>query len=217
MVETEQGNDVYVLTLWECFGERSICGVYTSKLKLIDGYQRIMEGNVRCSPFSVEPREPAIYRFHTNEFIGEAPEWNDGKLYIDDQKHEISIRELKEKVDIIKADSKNRALMRELNRAEQESHHVHYFLMSGYDEFHDDDDWLGIYHDWRLARDAYYKAAGQLEEEHQRWHDEFTIKHEKIMIHIFDETTGKWDYNVDPNLIFPPANAKGCDTDEPQF
>ena len=98
-METEQEKEVYVLGLWECFGEMSICGVYTSKLKLIEGYQRIMDGNVRCSPFSDYPREPVIYRFQANEFIGELPEWNDGKLYMDETKYEISIQEVREEAD----------------------------------------------------------------------------------------------------------------------
>lgn len=125
--------------------------------------------------------------------------------------------------EIIKVDPKNKALIREVNRAEQEliaflydepdalsekeiftywnnymwayvaeleSQHVHYFIMRGYEEVHDDE-WIGIYHAWHLARDAYNKAAEQLKEEHQ-----------KIMVHIFDETTGKWNYDVDPKLIF---------------
>lgn len=92
----EQGKEIYVLGLWHCFGEWSICGVYTSKQKLMEGYQRLMEGNVRCSPFSDVPRKPVIYRFPVDKFVGETPEWNDGKLYIDDLKYEICIEELKE-------------------------------------------------------------------------------------------------------------------------
>lgn len=94
VMEAEQEREVYVLGLWECFGERSICGVYTNKLKLLEGYQKIMDGNVRCHPFSDSPREVFIYKFHENEFIGELPEWNDGKLFIDDTEHEISIQEV---------------------------------------------------------------------------------------------------------------------------
>lgn len=97
-VETEQEKEIYVFGLWECFGEWSICGVYTSKLKLIEDYRRIMTGNVRCHPFSDDPREPVIYRFHANEFIGEMPEWNDNKLFMEET--EISIQEVQEKVEI---------------------------------------------------------------------------------------------------------------------
>lgn len=148
---------------------------------------------------------------------------------------------IKHMFDIIKADPKNRALMREVDRAEQEltaflydepgalpeeeifaywnnylwaytaeleSHPIHYFIVRGYDEFHDGDEWIGIYQAWRQARDAYRKAAGRLEEEHQKISDEFTRAHEKIMVHTFDETTGKWSYDVDPELIFK-RNAPG--------
>lgn len=51
-VKMEQEKEIYVLGLREGFGEMSICGVYTSKLKLIEGYRRIMDGNVRYHPFS---------------------------------------------------------------------------------------------------------------------------------------------------------------------
>ena len=98
-MKTKQEQEVYVLCLRESFEEMSICGVYTSRLKLIEGYQKIMDGNVRCHPFSdslASPREPVIYRFHANEFIGELPEWNDGKLYMDETKYEISIQEVRE-------------------------------------------------------------------------------------------------------------------------
>lgn len=92
--------EVYLLGLRECFSEWSICGVYTSKRKMFEGYQRIMEGNVRFSPFSDSPRELILYRFQANEFMGELPEWNDNKLYMDESKYEISIREALETVEI---------------------------------------------------------------------------------------------------------------------
>lgn len=37
-LEMEQEKEIYILELRECFGEMSICGVYTSKLKLMEGY-----------------------------------------------------------------------------------------------------------------------------------------------------------------------------------
>lgn len=99
-MKSEQKKEVYVLGLWEGFGEMSICGVYTSKLKLIEGYQRIMDGDVRRYAFSDSLRDPVIYKFHVNEFIGELPEWNDGKLFMDETEYEISIQEVLEKVEI---------------------------------------------------------------------------------------------------------------------
>lgn len=51
----------------------------------------MMEGNVRCHPFSDEPHKPVTYRFHASEFIGETLEWNDGKLYLADDEYENSI------------------------------------------------------------------------------------------------------------------------------
>lgn len=99
-MELEQIKEIYVLVLWESFGEMSICGVYTSRLKLIEGYQRILKGNVSCYPFSVSPWKPVIYRFPVNEFIGEFPDWNDNNFYMDETKYEISIQEVQEKVEI---------------------------------------------------------------------------------------------------------------------
>lgn len=99
-METEHETEVYVLGLWECFGEMAIYGVYTSKLKLLEGYQRIMKGNVSCSPFSNSPREFVIYKFPANKFIGKTPKWNDNKLCMDVIKYEISIQEVMEKVEI---------------------------------------------------------------------------------------------------------------------
>lgn len=99
VVESEQEKEVYVLALRESFEEISICGVYTSRRKLMEGYRSIMDGNVRCYPFSDTLREPVIYRFHANEFIGELPEWNDGKLLIDEAKHEIGIGELEDNME----------------------------------------------------------------------------------------------------------------------
>lgn len=99
-MELEQIKEIYVLGLWESFGEMSICGVYTSRLKLIEGYQRILKGNVSCYPFSVSPWKPVIYRFPVNEFIGEFPDWNDNNFYMDETKYEISIQVVQEKVEI---------------------------------------------------------------------------------------------------------------------
>lgn len=146
---------------------------------------------------------------------------------------------IKRLFDIIRADPKNRPLLREVDRAEREltaflydepdalpeeeiftywndylwaymaeleSRHAHYFVMRGYDEFHDDDEWIGVYHAWNRARDAYNKAVRQLEEEHQSSPGNFAKAHERIMVHIFDETTGKWEKDVDPELIFKRNN-----------
>lgn len=140
--------------------------------------------------------------------------------------------------EIIKADPKNKALLREVNRAEEEliaflydepgalseediiaywnnykwayiaeieSQKIHYFLIREYEEFHDGDEWIGIYHAWDLARDAYYKAVEELEKEHQEDGNIYgnnASQHIKIMVNIYDETTGKWEYDVEPKLIF---------------
>ncbi len=200
MPGTEQEKDIYVLILWECFGEYSICGVYTSQLKLIDGYQKIMEENVKYSPFTDSFRKPAVYKFHVNEFLGEMPEWNDGRLFFDDQKHEISIQELQEEAEIYEgwnADKEVDVL--------PEAQSVSYFLIRGYDEFHDGDEWIGIYDNLSQLKRAYETAVRELEKEHQNFDDgdNWTARHEKIMINIFNKRTGKWRYDIPYEILFP--------------
>ena len=103
MVETEQEEVIYVLGLWELpFGERGIYGVYTDASKLLEGYQKIMEGDVRCWPFTDYIREPVIYRFPANEFLGEMKEWNDNKVLVEEMEYEISIEEVQEEIELRK-------------------------------------------------------------------------------------------------------------------
>lgn len=74
----------------------------------------------------------------------------------------------------------------------------HYFLMRGCNEFHDADDWIGIYNSEKALFDAYNKAKEELKKELE---EGWASKREKIMINIFDEHTGKWEYDVNPNLL----------------
>ena len=42
---------------------------------------------------------------------------------------------------------------------------VHYLLVRGYEEFHDEDEWLGIYSTWENAIAAYEREHAALERE----------------------------------------------------
>lgn len=89
-----------------------------------------------------------------------------------------------------------------VNRKEEVSEEivspVHYFLMRGYEAFHDGDEWIGIYNSRNALLDAYNKAEEELKKELE---EGWASKSEKIMINIFDECTGKWKYNVKPELL----------------
>lgn len=84
---------------------------------------------------------------------------------------------------------------------------VYYFLVRGYDEFHDEDEWLGIYTSVTELRAAYENAVRELEEEHRKDEEEFGEKHvnyakshEKIQIHSFHG--GHWAYCLPPEALF---------------
>ena len=139
--------------------------------------------------------------------------------------------------DIIKADPKNKALLREVDRAEKEliaylydeqgalseeeiftywnnykwahmaeleCEPVRYFLMRGYTEFHDGDEWIGIYDSLSKLKEAYDKAKEELDKEHAEYEPRggYTTLNEKVMINIFNEAIGKWQYDVSPEEIF---------------
>lgn len=54
---------------------------------------------------------------------------------------------------------------------------IHYFILRGYDQFRDGDEWIGIYHSRDEARDVYYKVAGELEKEHQEENGHIMLTH----------------------------------------
>ena len=64
---------------------------------------------------------------------------------------------------------------------------VHYLLVRGYEEFHDEDEWLGIYSTWENAIAAYESDLETFGERAMR---------EEIQIHSFEETTGRWRYHL---------------------
>lgn len=93
-------------------------------------------------------------------------------------------------------------------KGESSGHVLYYFIMRGYDEFHDADEWIGIYHDKNAAKEAYYHALEELKAEHQKYcipgdhSSEYTRTHENVWVNIFDETESKWRYMANPEKIF---------------
>lgn len=79
---------------------------------------------------------------------------------------------------------------------------VHYLLVRGYEEFHDEDEWLGIYSTWENAIAAYEREHAALEREKARDLEIFGERamqlamREEIQIHSFEETTGRWRYHL---------------------
>lgn len=105
--------------------------------------------------------------------------------------------------------SLNEQMMRfyeEIERAEREwnaQSQMLYFLMRGYDGFHDGDEWIGLYDNiWKL-RAAYREAVGELEEEHKKCIAEgLRVTHERVMIHAFDQAEKRWKYNIPYETLF---------------
>ena len=84
---------------------------------------------------------------------------------------------------------------------------VHYLLVRGYEEFHDEDEWLGIYSTWENAIAAYEREHAALEREKARDLETFGERamqlamREEIQIHSFEETTGRWRYHLQSKEI----------------
>lgn len=147
--------------------------------------------------------------------------------------------------EIIKADPKNKALLREVNKAEEEwkaflydepwalsgeqmftywnsylqsyiaeleTHAIHYILVKGIKESNCEEIksevFLGVYDSIARLQDAYVIALQKLEECHKSIsgllgdNAEYIVKHEKVMINVFDESIACWYYDVSPERLF---------------
>lgn len=145
--------------------------------------------------------------------------------------------------ELIKADPKNGAVLREVYRAEQElmsylydepgalpeaqiaaywnnylqayiaeleSRPMHYVLVKGLDVRHaeNNNEVLGVYDSLGKLQDAYVIAFSKLEEQHKNMTGllgkqvDYIVKYEKVMINTFNEFTGHWQYNIDPDQLF---------------
>ena len=153
------------------------------------------------------------------------------------------IHNIKRLFDIIKSDPKNKGVLREICKAEQElfaylydeldarteeeilvywnvylqsyiaelGKHPLFALVEGFDKGRGEDkkvEIIGIYDSIAKLEDAYICALDKLERKQENMKQvlgnmEFqSIKHEKIMINVFDESLGKWEYDVKPGQLF---------------
>lgn len=94
-------------------------------------------------------------------------------------------------------------------KTELEVRSVRYFLMRGYDECHDGDEWIGIYDSLPELKQAYEDAVKKLEDEHRIFDDNhnWTAIHEKVMIHSFNQDTGRWCHDIPYEILFPQKAA----------
>lgn len=132
---------------------------------------------------------------------------------------------IKRMFDIIKADPKNRSLMREIERAERELTAFLFDEPNALSEQEISAYWknyttayiaelqqspslyylliktpgevLGVYRSAGILKTAYDKAVRELEKEQK---DSGTS--EKITINSFDETSSEWQYDIDPGQLF---------------
>lgn len=73
----------------------------------------------------------------------------------------------------------------------------YYFLIRGYEEFHDGDEWIGIYTDTAKLKTAYEQTCREIEDEYQKYHLERKgHMREKAIISIYDDADEKWKYDV---------------------
>lgn len=82
-----------------------------------------------------------------------------------------------------------------------------YFVLKGYENCHDGDEWIGLYCSLDSAREAYLETVREVENEHNEdivmmnCHRR-VLPHEKVMINIFNELTGEWALDVNPNILW---------------
>lgn len=97
--------------------------------------------------------------------------------------------------------------------AELEAQSVSYFLMRGYDECHDEGEWIGIYDSLPKLKYAYKEAVQKLENEHKESGDSDNriATHEKVMINIFNQGTGEWCYDIPYEILFPKKEESECE------
>ncbi|MDE5933334.1 MAG: hypothetical protein K2H40_12775, partial [Lachnospiraceae bacterium] len=88
---------------------------------------------------------------------------------------------------------------------DKEAQPVSYFLMRGYGEYHDRDEWIGIYDSLPKLKHAHEEAVQKLENEHKESgdSDNRTVIHEKVIINTFNQNTGKWCYDIPYEMLFP--------------
>lgn len=86
-------------------------------------------------------------------------------------------------------------------------HPIHYALVKGIEK-EKSVELIGIYDSLGKLQDAYIIAFQKLEEQHKNMTGllgnqvSYIVEHEKAMINMFDEFTGRWRYNISPDQLF---------------
>ena len=86
-------------------------------------------------------------------------------------------------------------------------HPIHYALVKGIEK-EKTVELLGVYDSLGKLQDAYVIAFQKLEEQHKNMTGllgnqvSYIVEHEKVMINMFDEFTGRWNYNIRPDQLF---------------
>lgn len=86
-------------------------------------------------------------------------------------------------------------------------HPIHYALVKGIEK-EKTVELLGVYDSLGKLQDAYVIAFQKLEEQHKNMTGllgnqvSYIVEHEKVMINMFDEFTGRWRYNISPEQLF---------------
>ena len=87
------------------------------------------------------------------------------------------------------------------------AHPIHYALVKGIEK-EKNVELIGIYDSLGKLQDAYVIAFQKLEEQHKNMTGllgnqvSYIVEHEKVMINMFDEFTGRWRYNISPDQLF---------------
>lgn len=78
-----------------------------------------------------------------------------------------------------------------------------YFLMSGYVEYHDEDEWIGVYDSISELQKDYFISVEALKIEHDYYADRSRIyTNNKVIIHTFNKVTKEWRFDVPADEIF---------------
>ena len=86
-------------------------------------------------------------------------------------------------------------------------HPIHYALVKGIEK-EKNVELIGIYDSLGKLQDAYIIAFQKLEEQHKNMTGllgnqvSYIVEHEKVMINMFDEFTGRWRYNISSDQLF---------------
>ena len=80
---------------------------------------------------------------------------------------------------------------------------IFYLLLRGAEDYHDEDEWIGIYDNIAALERAYNLEFQNLADEKKiRKERGMVVPDYQIMINSYNETAGEWNYNLTPEEIF---------------